>query len=461
MYAGWSERKSTRFSALESQQGGQMPGRAPTASSSPAKASAVAALSAGLSSRYSAWCLMNNANRKKSLKIVFATDQYWPRISGMSVSIDAFASDLEKAGHKVAILAPEYRGAVEFDALSNRRRVFRFKSHGVFFSPEDKLVSSAARGKIYQVLERIAPDIIHVQSEFRLGRAAAKFAVSRGIPLVMTAHTNWEELIGLYLPLLAEPLARKYARLRLGRTYNSADRVIVPTGAMRDLLLEYKVGVPIAIIPTGVQRADFELCGAESEAAISCWRERYPELGGKRILLTAGRIGEEKNLNLLLGVMERLRWTAPDAMLVIAGDGPYREALERSVRRRRLEDGVLFLGFVARSRMKELYGLSDAFVFASRVESQGMVVIESMMAGTPVVAIGEMGTRELMGGDNGGFMVEADEGVFAEKVRHLLADPELRRRNAEEAFRHAQGWTNDESVRKVDQLYRELATSRP
>jgi 1,2-diacylglycerol 3-alpha-glucosyltransferase len=403
---------------------------------------------------------MNDSSCKKSLRIVFATDQYWPRISGMSVSIDAFASDLEKAGHKVAILAPEYRGAVEFDALSNRRRVFRFKSHGVFFSPEDKLVSSAVGGKVRQVLDRIAPDIIHVQSEFRLGRIAAKYAIAEGVPLVMTAHTNWEELIGLYLPLLAEPIARKYAKLRLGKTYNSADRVIVPTGAMRDLLLEYKVGAPITIIPTGVQRTDFELDGEESAAALVCWRESYPELRGKRILLTAGRIGEEKNLDFLLGVMERLRWTAPEAMLVIAGDGPYREALERSVRRRRLEERVLFLGFVARSRMKELYRLSEVFVFASLVESQGMVVIESMMAGTPVVAIGEMGTKELMGGDNGGFMVEADEGAFAEKVRLLLAEPELRRRKAEEAFRHAQLWTNDESVKKVDRLYRELATSR-
>ena len=143
-------------------------------------------------------------------------------------------------------------------------------------------------------------------------------------------------------------------------------------------------------------------------------------------------------------------------MLVIAGDGPYRAALEKMARKLGLEEKVLFLGFVAKAKMKELYNLAEVFVFASRVESQGMVVIESMMARTPVVAIGEMGTKELMDGDNGGFMVEADIEPFAAKVRLLLSDPELRRRKGEEAFVHAQKWTNDRSARKVQELYESL-----
>ena len=159
---------------------------------------------------------MNKMTKKKSLKIVFVTDQYWPRISGQSVSIDSFATELERMGHKIAILAPEYPGSMEFDALTNHRRVFRFKSHGIFFSPEDKLVIPSARKKVYSVLDRLQPDIIHVQSEFRLCRMATKYAIMRDIPLVMTAHTNWEELIKPYLPFLPESFARKYVRLRLG-----------------------------------------------------------------------------------------------------------------------------------------------------------------------------------------------------------------------------------------------------
>lgn len=399
---------------------------------------------------------MNKAIRNKVLKIVFATDQYWPRISGMSVSIDAFAKELERSGHKVAVLAPEYPGAREFDAVASPRRVFRFKSHGLFFSPEDKLVVPSERRKVYGVLDRLEPDIVHVQSEFRLCRMAVKYAISKGIPLVMTAHTNWEQLIKLYLPFLTDSFARNFVRGRMGMMCNSADHVIVPTKAMRELILGYGVNSPISVIPTGVFREDFELGREEAEHSVSRWLKLFPELVGKRVLLTAGRIGGEKNIAFLLEVFKRLASDDPGLRLVIAGDGPYRETLERMARRLGLEDRVLFLGFVARAKMKELYNLAEVFIFASRVESQGMVVIESMMAGTPVVAIGEMGTRELMDGDNGGFMVEADLDAFTEKVRLLLSDQELRRRKAEEAFAHAQKWTNDESSRKVQELYASL-----
>lgn len=400
---------------------------------------------------------MIKAISKKCLKIVFATDQYWPRISGQSVSIDAFATDLEKAGHKVFILAPDYPGATEFDALANHRRVFRFKSRGLFFSPEDMLVTPAARGKVCRVLDRLEPDIIHVQSEFRLGLFAANYARAKGVPLVMTAHTNWEELIKLYLPFFPEPLARKYVRSRLGRTYNHADHVIVPTKAMRDLILEYKVDTPISVIPTGVLREDFELGPEELVRSNAQWRELYPEMKGKRILLTAGRVGAEKNLAFLLEVFRRVSMTEPNLLFAIAGDGPYRETLERLTRKLGLEENVLFVGFVPRAKMKELYHLAEVFMFASRVESQGMVVIESMMARTPVVAIGEMGTRELMDGDNGGFMVDADLDSFTAKVHALLSDQPLRRRKGEEAFAHAQMWTNDESARKMQVLYESLS----
>ena len=97
-----------------------------------------------------------------------------------------------------------------------------------------------------------------------------------------------------------------------GRTYNTADRVIVPTGPMRELLLGYEVDSPISVIPTGVLREDFEFGREESARSILRWRELYPELRGKRVLLTAGRIGEEKNFAFILEVFKRLATTEPD-----------------------------------------------------------------------------------------------------------------------------------------------------
>ena len=106
-----------------------------------------------------------------------------------------------------------------------------------------------------------------------------------------------------------------------------------------------------------------------------------------------------------------------------------------------LEPNVVMVGFIPHDRLKAYYGLAEAFVFASKVESQGLVVLEAMRCGLPVVAIGKMGTREVMGGSNGGFMVDDDMDEFLASVAALLDDQDLREAKRMEALVHASKWT--------------------
>lgn len=388
------------------------------------------------------------------MKIVYASDQYWPRISGMAVSIDAFKSELEKQGHNVYIFSPEYPGSKEIDALMNNKRVFRFKSFSLFFSHEDKLVYPHERNKVFNILDYIKPDIIHIQTEFTMGQLVWEYALINKKPLIMTAHTNWEELMHLYIPFVPEKIARAYVRYRLQRIYNLANFVIVPTSLMKDLMHRYNVKTPIEIIPTGVVKSDFASVNKQKDKKNSEWYKIYPSLKGKKILLSAGRIGKEKNLTFLVDVFQRLMDKYPDLMLVFVGDGPFRNELEWIVKKRNLWDRVVFTGFVVRSRMKEFFSIADIFVFASKVESQGLVTIESMICKTPVVAIGEQGTKEVMNGDNGGFMVNDDINEFADKVHLLLSDHKLYKKKAKEAFEYAQHWTIESNAAKMLAIYK-------
>jgi glycosyltransferase involved in cell wall biosynthesis len=105
------------------------------------------------------------------------------------------------------------------------------------------------------------------------------------------------------------------------------------------------------------------------------------------------------------------------------------------------------------------YAISTIFVFPSLTETQGLVTIEAMLSGTPVVAIGEMGTIMVMGGNNGGFMVKNDPDEFARRVFDLLEDQDLYQRKILEAKSHAKAWTIDSLTEKLIQIYREAIKS--
>jgi glycosyltransferase involved in cell wall biosynthesis len=390
------------------------------------------------------------------VNIIYATDQYWPRISGMAVSVDAFKDQLEKMGHKVYIFAPAYPGSKEIDAVMMNQRVFRFRSYGIFFSPEDRLVYPFERKKIYNILDYIKPDIIHTHTEFSVCKIVGDYAIENKKPLIMTAHTNWEELVSLYVPFFPDWYAARYSKRRLQRTYNRADCVVVPTLLMKDLLTKYEVTKPLEIIPTGIDPNDFAGVDKKRDKKNSIWYEVYPALKGRRILLSAGRIGKEKNLPFLVDVLEKLVKDFPDILLVFVGDGPFRGTLEKMVENRGLSEYVLFTGFIVRSHMKDFFSIADIFVFASKVESQGLVTIESMLCRTPVVAIGEMGTSEIMNGDNGGYMVKNDVDEFTDKVRILLSDKKIYKEKSEEAFKYAEKWTIKKNAVKMLKLYKKF-----
>ena len=100
------------------------------------------------------------------MNIVFASDQYWPSISGLSVSIDSFSKELTKMGHHVFLLVPDYPGVAELDHKTNVSKIYRFKSFKLFFNKENRLVHRTQKSTIYKVIHSIKPDIIHVHTEF-------------------------------------------------------------------------------------------------------------------------------------------------------------------------------------------------------------------------------------------------------------------------------------------------------
>lgn len=388
------------------------------------------------------------------MKIVYATDQYWPCVSGVSVSIDSFREELESMGHEVHVLAPSYRDDRSDIAPDPSDHVHRFRSKKVFFNDENRLVRRSERRAIRDLLDRLAPDILHVQTEFSMAALTQAWAKKRNVPIVMSAHTNWSDLIHIYMPWLPHGIAQIACHWQMFTAFRRVDAIAVPTSLMDALISSYWIRKPMRVIPTGIHAGNFAWSPGETTRLRKDLLELNKDLRKARIMLFVGRLGTEKDIPFLVETLERLLPTHPDLKLVVVGEGPARKDLEDLVHQRGLENHVVMVGFVPHRELRTYYSLADVFVFASKVESQGLVVLEAMQCGLPVVAIGKMGTREVMGGDNGGFMVDDDQDEFVEAVQRLLDDPELRARKSQEARSHAIGWTMGVQARKMEQFYK-------
>jgi glycosyltransferase involved in cell wall biosynthesis len=397
------------------------------------------------------------------MNIVMTTDTYWPRINGVTISIDTFKNELEKLGVNMYVFAPEYpaengnhhkksESVISFKTGS----IMRFTSMGLFFDKEDRLVVPTARKQMYESFDRVKPDIVHIQTEFTTGVISRKYCRARKVPIVMTCHTYFEQYINFYLPFLPKTWARKYARQHTRHIYNEADIIISPSTNMKTVLEEYGIKRPILIIPTGINKDDFIGLSKEKEKASSWLFEKYPHIKGKKILLFVGRVAQEKNVDFLVEVVRRLKGDFPEIVLIMAGDGPHREALEKIIEKENLTKNIILLGYVDRKKLKSIYTLADIFTFASKTETQGLVTTEAMLCRTPVVAVGIMGTREVMNGDNGGFMVNEDMQEFTGKVRLLLTDEKLYKAKSEEAYQYAQNWTSEIMAKKLLAVYESL-----
>lgn len=394
------------------------------------------------------------------MKVIYPTDNYWPRVSGMAVSIDSFRFELAKHDYAIHVFAPNYPGSEDLDLKMQYKYVHRFRSGKVFFSKDDRLVKFSEKKHVNKILDELKPDICHIQTEFTMGRLVTKYAETHRLPLVMTCHTYFEQYINHYMPFLPHGQARRFARNFTRKFYNRADVVIAPTIFMKEVLESYGVDTPIEVIPTGIPADEFAGLSKDNEKQNSRWFKEYPELKGKKLLLHAGRIGQEKNVDFLIQMLEQVVRQIPDVILMFAGDGPDREKLQQSIDELGLHKNVVFFGFVDRNRMKELYHLADIFVFASKTETQGLVTAEAMICHTPVVAIGKMGTRQIMNGDNGGYMVEEDVDEFASKVLLLLKDSKLYHAKSEEAYRYAQNWTIEVMAKKMVKIYERVLSGK-
>lgn len=377
------------------------------------------------------------------MRILKVSDVYFPRVNGVSTSIDTFRRDLQALGHEVFLTAPAYAtGAIAESGID------RVRSRAVPKDPEDRIMNWRELNASLTRSGGGAVDVIHIHTPFLAHYAGLRLARSRRIPVIATYHTLFEEYLHHYVPLLPRRLGRKFARSFSRSQCNQLDAVVAPSRAMRDALQDYGVTQPIEVLPTGLPADRFR----QGDGA--AFRQRHGISADRPLLLFVGRAAHEKNIGFLIRMMSRLVDRHPNALLLIAGEGPAAASLQAMAAQTGVGECVRFMGYFNRdTELQDCYSAADLFVFASLTETQGLVLLEAMAQSVPVVAIPRMGTIDILAPALGCKHAPEDIQGFAAAVLELLGDTDRRKRMRTEARDYALRWSSHAQAQRLLELY--------
>ena len=377
------------------------------------------------------------------MKILFISDVYFPRINGVSTSMETYHRNLRLLGHIVHVIAPDYSRP-----SSDETDIMRVPSRRVPFDPEDRLMS------FKWVMNQLAKirsenyDIIHIQTPFVAHYLGVKLSRMLGIPCVETYHTFFEEYLHHYVPLVPKKVTRFLATRFSRHQGNSLDGMVVPSKPMLKVLKSYGITTQTEVIPTGIEPASFVLGDR------AAFRAKHGIPQGRPVILFVGRVAHEKNIGFLLKVVDRIRHEISDVLFVIAGEGPAVKSLEHEVRDLRINENVMFVDYLDRhTDLNDCYRAADVFVFSSRTETQGLVLLEAMAQGVPVVSIAELGTRDVLRDGVGVLIAREELTDFSGKVVAMLGDEKGRKALGDSGREYASEWSAKKQAKRMLNFY--------
>ena len=385
------------------------------------------------------------------MRIGIFTDIYKPAINGVTTSVETFRHELEKEGHEVFIFAPSVVGEAK------EKNVYRLPSIDEL-SPKDSPIGVPILPIVSKVIKPLKLDIIHTQLPFLVGYLGHRAAEKLNLPEVHTYHTHLTEYAH-YMPIsILRPLA-KYGLKRISKNFcNNSDIVIAPSSAIKDLLMTYGVTSPIIVNPTGVELKSLKRLNQKEQNELF---EKYNIPKNKKILLFGGRIAKEKNIPFLLKAMAKILKSYPSCFLIIAGGGPDEEAIKQRIIRLKLSDHAMVTGYLEKEEIAKFFGAADIFTFPSLTETQGLVLCEAMAGGTPVVAINELGPKDIVTNGIDGYLTKNEQNDFTSKIVKLLKNEPLREKMALAAKENVTKFSIQNRTKRLIEIYQQAILAQP
>lgn len=401
----------------------------------------------------------------KDMRIAILTNNYRPFVGGVPISVERQAEELIKLGHQVTVFAPMYgetqeeREAVLAADVSAPEQVVRYGTQKRKMD-NGMVYPSFYPSEIMEAFERDEFDCIHVHHPMFVGPCALYLKRKYRLPLIYTYHTRYEDYLhyipGLRVDEKSFVLKKKaigLIRTKIIPTYmswfaNQCDLVLAPSAGMQKILWEYGMRSRSAVFPTGLEKSFF----AMDEQKAKEIRKTYKG-DKKHLFVTVSRLEKEKNYEFILRGIAKIKEEAGDDFhVMILGDGSQKGELKTKAALLGIGNLVTFVGNVKNEDVKHYVHAADLFLFASKSETQGIVLAEAMAAGTPVVAVHAVGSDDIVKDGVNGFLTEEEESRWAEKVIEA-AQPENRFKMKKAALKEAQNYRSDTLALYEEMLY--------
>jgi glycosyltransferase involved in cell wall biosynthesis/pimeloyl-ACP methyl ester carboxylesterase len=376
------------------------------------------------------------------------TNTYFPIVGGLEQSIYSFSEVFKSLGHEVLIVTPVFEGMPTEEPGVIRIPAFK-KIKGTNFSinlPTSELLT--------RFMKKFSPDIVHSHSPLFMGDFALRLSRQHAIPLVFTYHSMFEQYLH-YLPIQNEGMKRFVVKYTAGYA-NLVDQLIVPSKSVQDILLKRGVKTPMEIVPTGIDLKHF------SKGNGKAFREQNHIPSDALVVGHVGRLAGEKNLEFQTNCLVELSKKDPKVHILIVGQGPSEKMINDTFEQAGLAKRLHLTGALHYQHLIDAYFAMDVFVFASLSETQGLVLIEAMAAGIPVVALDAPGAREVVkNSQNGRLLNEMDQESFVDALLWVLHRPPEELRAIKQAARMtAQKYPIDSDAKHMLEIYERVRSKR-
>lgn len=384
------------------------------------------------------------------MRILIATDTYYPDVNGAAYFTYHLAALLAKRGHDVSVITPSQtseESIYEQDGV----KVYGVPSISIIIYPKFRVSPPViAKKSIRRFVQEINPDVIHIQNHFLIGKVIVRVARELNIPIMGTNHFMPENLAHhFHLPKPAEERLKAWGWNKFLEVYKGLQLITAPTRTAADLV--ESLGMKKKVIPVS---CGIDLKRFSPRKDGSSFRKRHNLPEDRLIMLYVGRLDREKRIEVILRALPKIIKDA-DVHLVIAGNGKLKAALEVMAGKLGIKDRVTFTGFVPDNELPGLYRSADLFVIAGIAELQSIVTMEAMASGLPVVAVDAMALPELVHDrENGYLFPEGDSNVLASRAIKILSNSKLRQKMSKNSLKIIKAHDIDKMIKKYESLYK-------
>lgn len=408
------------------------------------------------------------------MRIGMFTDYYLPVKTGVSTSVASFREELEKLGHEVFVFAPSAGILVR----EEDDHIIRFPAiKGLFV--ENYMTSVFFPPQQIRKIEKLNLDIIHFHTPSQIGLLGVHVALKNDIPLVGTYHTDLHEYVKTYPVIgsgflflsLAAPIitgggfkdvkitmpsrnrqSMNEAAVKHSMTliHNYCSLVIAPSKKMEIQLKRWKTTAPIQVLPTGVDKI------TTTAAEVQARKEQYGITTDDKVVIFVGRLGKEKNVELLIKAFAKARETMLDLKLMLVGDFKHSSELVDLANQLGIAEWLITTGYVENDQLGAILGCADLFVLPSLTDTQCLVLNEAAHAGLPLIAVDELINDVVQDGVNGYITKPTIKGV-TNGITKILSDPKLAASMGQASITQAKKFSEAAQASKLAKLYQEVA----